>query len=425
MPVRAVLLALVVSCLFAPGAVAAPVHPDSDPFYAAPPVELETIEPGTILRSRQVTVNGLFVPIPSTAWQLLYRSTDSKGRAIVAVSTVLVPLTPYPAGERPLVSYQVAIDSLGSQCNPSYTLQTGMQKELVAIAPVLEAGWAVVVPDFEGPRNAYTAGLVSARTTLDGIRAAKAFSPAGLSGSPVGLWGYSGGGQATAWAAEQAPVYAPEIEIAGVAAGGVPPDLEQVARQIDGGPFAGIYFAATVGLSREFPEVDLDAYLNASGRAMRNKIGKECAETLVFGYPGQTMAEHTNVGDFLAVPAVRKVIEANRLGKVMPTAPLYVYHSMFDELIPVAGPDALVDLYCTKGVELIYNRDVAGEHIAYAFTGAPAAIGFLEARFNGAPMVSNCDGRVKPPARKRGRKAKRARTGKRKLALAQRRSARR
>ncbi len=51
------------------------------------------------------------------------------------------------------------------------------------------------------------------------------FEPAALSAdAPVGLWGYSGGGQATAWAAEQHPTCAPEIRLAAVAAGGVPTD---------------------------------------------------------------------------------------------------------------------------------------------------------------------------------------------------------
>ena len=114
-----------------------------------------------------------------------------------------------------------------------------------------------------------------------------ASAPAGLAGSgtPVGLWGYSGGGQATAWAAEQQPAYAPDLNVQAVAAGGVPPDLEQVARQIDGGPFFGVYFAVSVGLSREFPEVDIDSLLNDRGRALKEQIGDQCAEDLVTRLP--------------------------------------------------------------------------------------------------------------------------------------------
>lgn len=258
-----------------------------------------------------------------------------------------MPLTPYPAGQRPFVSYQMAIDSLGGQCTPSYEMRNGNDKELSAVDPLIRAGFAVVVPDFESQNMAYAAGLLAARTTLDGIRAAERFAPAGFPGTktPVGLWGYSGGGQATGWAAEQQPGYAPELNVKGIAEGGVPPDLEQVARQIDGGPFFGVYFAASVGLSREFPEVHLDSVLNDKGKALKEKIGKECAETLVTGYPYQHMSDYTTVPDPLVLPSVSAVIEADRLGKATPTAPVYIYHSVADELIPIAGPDARARLH--------------------------------------------------------------------------------
>ena len=81
---------------------------------------------------------------------------------------------------------------------------------------------------------------------------------------------------------------------------------------------------------------------------------------------------------------------ANMLGKAAPTAPVYMYHSIADELIPIAGPDKLAEEWCAKGADLLYQRDVAGDHIAYAFTGAPAAIASLAARFNAVPTPSNC-----------------------------------
>jgi hypothetical protein len=66
--------------------------------------------------------------------------------------------------------------------------------------------------------------------------------------------GYSGGALASQWANEVQSTYAPELKFAGVAAGGVPADIEYVARRIDGGVFAGIYIGAAVGLSRAYPE---------------------------------------------------------------------------------------------------------------------------------------------------------------------------
>ena len=55
---------------------------------------------------------------------------------------------------------------------------------------------------------------------LDGLRAALSSKRLGLSPeAPIGLWGYSGGGLATAWAAEMSGAYAPELNVVGAVSG--------------------------------------------------------------------------------------------------------------------------------------------------------------------------------------------------------------
>jgi alpha-beta hydrolase superfamily lysophospholipase len=55
---------------------------------------------------------------------------------------------------------------------------------------------------------------------LDGVRAALGCERPGLSPSaPVALWGSSGGGLASAWAAESRGRYAPELNIVGAVLG--------------------------------------------------------------------------------------------------------------------------------------------------------------------------------------------------------------
>src|SRR5438445_5238684 len=119
-------------------------EPHDDPFYRAP-AGFESAAPGTVLASRPVTVTGLGLPVPADAVQFLTRSTDAKGAPTTAVGTLMIPKTPYPAGPRPLVSYQPATDSLGDQCNPSYKLRAGTEYELPLMMQALQLGWAVVV----------------------------------------------------------------------------------------------------------------------------------------------------------------------------------------------------------------------------------------------------------------------------------------
>jgi hypothetical protein len=367
-------------------AVAAPAD---DPFYQ-PPAGFGSTAPGTVLRSRAVTVTGLGVPFPVRSWQTLARSTDTAGRPVAVASTLMVPLTPYPFGKRPLLSYQTAIDSLGDQCNPSFTLRTGTEKELPLMALGLANGWAVVVTDFEGPRNAYGAGVMAGQAVLDGIRAAERLPDTGLAGvgTPVGLLGYSGGGQATSWAAELQAGYAPELAVRGVASGGTPADLRGAARQMDGGPFAGLAIAAVVGITREYPQ--LLTLINDAGRAMIARIGDMCVAEESTANTFRRLAEFTTVADPLNAPVAADVLNRNDLGQHVPAAPVYLYHSAFDELIPFAGVRKLRETWCGGGAKVRFYTDFVSEHVVLAATGAPAAVAYLGDRFAGRAAPSDC-----------------------------------
>lgn len=381
-----VVIALPAGAAPAPAAI---TEPADDPFYQ-PPAGFENTTPGTVLRSRKVTVTGLGIPIPVNSWQTLARSTDAKGNPVAVASTLMVPATPYLLGKRPLLSYQTAIDSLGDQCNPSFTLRTGTEKELPLLAMGLLNNWAVVVTDYQGPRNAYGAGPMEGHGTLDGIRAAQRLPGTGLSGvnTPVGLWGYSGGALATSSAAELLRSYAPELAVKGIASGGTPSDLQAAGRQIDGGPFSGLFLGAAVGISREYPETR--SILNDAGRALVRQIGDMCVEQESATFPFRRFNEFTTVADPLSDPRVADTLRTIELGKVAPPAPVYLYHSVFDELIPFAGAQKLRDTWCQGGTKVTFYADPLSEHVVLAVSGAPAAVAFLAGRFNGAPAPSNC-----------------------------------
>jgi hypothetical protein len=369
----------------APSASAAIAPPADDPFYA-PPTGFEQTAPGTVLRQRAVTVTGLGIPLPVRSTQLLVRSNDTHDRPVAVASTLMVPLTPY-LGVRPLLSYQQAIDSLGDQCNPSYTLRTGTMQELSLLAMGLAKGWGVVTTDFQGPRNAYGAGRMAGHAVLDGIRGALG-QPGFSARTPVGMWGYSGGGQATTWAAELALTYAPELPIKGVAAGGVPADLAKVITKVDGTIFSGVVFAAVFATAREYPE--LATLFNDNGRATAERIKDMCQAELAITLTARRLREFTSSPDPLNEPVARAVLEDDSLGNAAPTAPVFLFHAYFDELIPVAVGRGLRDDYCAAGTKVQYYEDYVTEHIGLDITAAPAAVAYLGARFAGRPAPTNC-----------------------------------
>ncbi len=285
--------------------------PDEDRFYAAPPMKvLKKARLGKVLRVREVDLSASNISVPHSAWQLLYRTADTRNRPEAAVATLIVPDAPYE-GRRPLLSYHPAEDSLTRRCSSSYELRTGSGAEPSTFSMALELGWAVVVPDYEGPKSQWLAGKQAAHAILDAIRAAERFPDANLAGrrTPVGIWGYSGGGHATAWASELQPRYAPEIRLHGVAHGGASADAGATARNVDGGPASGLLLAAAVGISRAYPDMRLDDLLNDTGHEMKGRIGGMCLEEFVAAYPLRRISEFTQVPDPLVLPRVQRVLE--------------------------------------------------------------------------------------------------------------------
>ncbi|MHB8669199.1 MAG: lipase family protein [Acidimicrobiales bacterium] len=363
--------------------------PQDDAFYRAP-IPLPSLPPGSVIRSRPVSVAALGIPLPLEAHQVMYVSSDVNGRPSAAVATIIKPLTPSATAPRPLVSYQEPWDSDSLNCAPSYEMRLGTDANEAAFPEVLAAGYALVVPDFEGLQAEFTVGVQAAHGTLDGIRAAESFLGSYLAGAntPVGLWGYSGGAQASAWASELAPTYAPELNIVGVAEGGVPPDITAIAKNVDGGAASGLEFAGAVGMSRAYPR--LTTLWNAAGAAMAAKIGTECINQYVVEFAFQRMDTYTNVPDAIDLPWVQDILALSHLGNRRPASPIYIYQSLNDELIPEASANALVASYCDKGATVAYYQDPASEHISLAVSGAPAAFGYLSARFEGLPAPNTC-----------------------------------
>jgi acetyl esterase/lipase len=362
----------------------APVARAQDDFYA-PPGNLASRPNGTILKQRAVDI-----PVPLvTATQIQYRSTDALGTPIAAVTTLIVPQADYD-GTRPLVSYQMAYDSLAPQCTPSQTIPAGTQSELPALEPLLQFGFAVAVPDYEGPNNAFAAGPLAGHTVLDGIRAARML----LSGraTPTALFGYSAGGQAAAWAAELQPVYAPDVTIAGVAAGGVPVDLEQLVRASGGTDLAGVGALALFGVERQYNRFYLDGLLSDRGKAEKAEAGSACGRDFVLAHAGEHFGDLLNIptSDPFRIPRIQRIIQQNRLGDLTPPMPVYLFHTTGDELVPVTGPDAVARRWCRGGTPVFYQRDEGGDHVGYPSTAGFPAYLWIAGRFTGAEVPNNC-----------------------------------
>lgn len=373
--------------------------PDPDPFYWQPD-PLPRAAPGTILKSRAVTFDLTGAsPMPYPAWQLQFMSRDVLDRPVAAIATVIKPRTA-PGAATPLLAAPPPEDSLGSLCAPSHTLagntsNSNNQMDVPNWLPGLEAGWTIVVPDHEGPYSAYGAARLHGQITLDAIRAALAFDPLELApDAPIGVWGYSGGATAAAFAGALHAAYAPELGLVAVASGGLAADAVSVARHVENDPAVNaaifsIILSAVEGINRAYPEF-VTPILNDRGRAAFESLRDGCVGATTDGSPAPTgrLADFTTHADPYDSPGVRRIapLVSLPLAGHPPVVPVFVYHSLADEIVPVAGADALVDAWCEEGVQVEYYRGASGEHVSFASTAAPLVLAYLAGRFGSGPF---------------------------------------
>jgi len=104
----------------------------------------------------------------------------------------------------------------------------------------------------------------------------------------------------------------------------------------------------------------------------------------------EKLESFANVPDPLSHPVAQAVLQANRMGASAPTIPMYLYHSVFDQLIPYSSAVQLNADWCARGGRVQFVTDLLSEHISYAFTGAPGALLYLMDRVDGRTTPSSC-----------------------------------
>jgi hypothetical protein len=378
-----------------------PLLPSEDPFCAPPP-GYQHATPGTVLRSRQVELAYLGrIRQQATATQLLYRTTDRHGKPRAAVTTVIVPEDLGPPRSCPLLSYQCAIDAVSSRCFPSYALRrranawgSVAQLEFVLINAALAEGWAVSIPDHEGPHGTWGVPYEPGYCVLDGVRAALRSDRLGMSASvPVGLWGYSGGGLATAWAAETSADYAPELDIVGAVLGSPIGNPGNTFRRLNGGLFSGLPGLMVAALARSFPDLDrvIKEHTGREGRALLRRLETMTTVGAVIRMPRKNMGDYLDrpLEEILATPEVRHVFEAITLGAGVPKPPLLIVQAVHDYLVDVDDIDELAHAYSTGGANVTYHRDLFCEHLLLHPLSAPMTLRWLADRFARRPLTEH------------------------------------
>jgi Secretory lipase len=372
--------------------VDAKLKPTADVFYTSPTSgELAAEAPGNVLRYRALPAASLGTSLKE-GWQVMYRSTNTKNQPVAMVTTVLIPKAA-PATGRKLLSFQSFYDSLTLDCSPSGQATSNTLLEKSFFQSALNKGYVVTMADYEGLESQWIVAKNSGQGVLDGIRATLRFSKSGLTAStPVGMLGYSGGGFATAWAAELAAGYAPELKIIGAAQGGLPVNPINVAKKVDGGFWAGAYLGAVVGLSRAYPELKVEDYATPAGVEAIKDIGTRCltgSPNLLTAYAYKKGSDLLKDPNFLNLPEMQAINRENTMGQNTPKIPLQIFQSIGDQVMPIADVDSLAAYYCANKATLEYKPVKGTDHVLGGL-GLTGGMTYLLDRFDGKVAPNNC-----------------------------------
>jgi hypothetical protein len=396
---RAVLSALLTCCLVALGvavasapAGAAPLLPGpfDDSFYT-PPSPLPAGKAGDVIRWRPTVP--LLNALNADAWQVMYLSTNALGNRNAVTGTILVPKGVDPA-KAPIIGYAVGTQGPAFKCTASKAMERGTLYDQPAISDSLSSGYAVAVTDYEGysPTTVptYITGQSMGPAVIDSVRAAQDLPAARLAkGAKVIFQGYSQGGGGSMWAGEKQPTYAPELNVVGVVAGGVPADLTEVAKGLDGYLGFGFLAFASIGLDAAYPDLKLDSFLNDTGRQQLGDAKKNaCTVELLLNYSFKKISDFTTSNP-LGTPQWQARLAQNKLGAHPPRVPVFQYHASTDEIVNTPQAETLHRTYCAAGVREQWATYVA-EHATGILAGNADAHQWIVKRLAGEPAPSNC-----------------------------------
>jgi fermentation-respiration switch protein FrsA (DUF1100 family) len=367
----------------------------SPDFYETPSAkELKHYEPGEVIRCEPMRAFLLpGVRLRANAFRVLYRSSGAVDEPTAVSGAVLIPEVTRGDIAPPVVAYAPGTHGIGDSAAPSRLLSSGHDWEATPVAHILGRGYAVAISDYQGlgtpGDHAFMVGQALGKNVLDVIRAAYRVAPAELSqDAPAGVIGYSEGGYAAAWAAQLQDEYAPELQIAGVAAGAAAADMRIAVSTLDG--HFGSFFLAygAIGYAAAYPELELDEFLTERGaRTVAMMRESNLFQAMLRGPRFMRTGELTDP-NVLELPAWQKRLGENTLGAAAPIAPVLLHHGWHDQIVSPAQSRELLAVWRELGADVRLRYTRAGvDHLTGGLAGAPLALGWLSSKIERAPAA--------------------------------------
>jgi dienelactone hydrolase len=268
------------------------------------------------------------------------------------------------------------------------------------LAQFIQAGYVVAATDYEGLGTAgvhpYLVGQSEGRGVLDAARAAVNFTQASASTQTL-LWGWSQGGQASLFAGQLAPTYAPDLDVKGVAAAAPAGELASILKLSEstqegvslGGyaltAYANVYAPTTPGL-------DVSTVVTPAGQqvlpqlvTLCNLVQAQQVSDLVTPVVGNFYS-----GDPSTVAPWSTLLQQNVAGAVQTPAPMFIAQGTADTTVPPQTTQQLATALCAKNDDLELQAYPGVSHGDIGFASAADVVTWMAQRLTGAAPQPNC-----------------------------------
>jgi pimeloyl-ACP methyl ester carboxylesterase len=353
-------------------------------------------EPGALSDATTLpTIDRRLRAATSLSARIQYTSTSGiTGGTEQVTGTVFVPIGKPPTNGWPIVAYAHATTGIGPECAPS--LSATLTGSSTAVTTLVEAGFVVTMPDYQGlglnkTYHPYLDATTAGYNVIDAVRATRKLVPQ-ASKQWVGI-GLSQGGQAT-WAAnELAANYNSGLALVGTVSLSPPADVTGFADAAAAGQLTKEQAPALPmilsWLKKVHPELNLDDY--------RRGIVKDKWDTLL-ACQGPKAAERDKLTDQItpddlrpatpeATDTLRGYLQKMSLPQGPTASPMLVIYGGKDNLVPAAWTDRALTAACGMGDVIDIETQPDKGHTDIDIS---SAFGWINDRFRGVPAPNSC-----------------------------------
>ncbi len=327
------------------------------------------------------------------AWRIRYWTKDNAGRRKEVTGMVVAPKTAIPRLQRKVIAWTHGTWGIAEKCAPS--LSNGFF-ELTPALGAVRNGYVVVAPDYPGlgskGAHPYLVGGVTARATLDAIRAAREI-PGAAAGRRFAVWGESQGGHAALWTGQRFKAEGQGLELVGVAAGAPPTDLAANFRRASD-PNAKVFLLSLSAASwSRYYSVPLN-FGRKSTPLIINRLAANCLSTDQTPRFGAllgilTLRRDLKNFDFAATRPWSRFVRSNSTAPSQ-SVPVLLAQTRDDPLVAASVTRQFARSLCRNKVRVRWIDLPGKDHATTARQSAGPTLTWIDDRFSKKAAPNDC-----------------------------------